>query len=121
MFTVKSLDHIAIQVQDIDASTRWYADVLGLKRMSFESAWGAYPVMMFSEANNGIALFPSDGRPKINGLMHFAFLVSMDDFKTAQEHLQQSKIPFQFQDHSATHSIYMTDPDGYEVELTAYV
>jgi len=27
---------------------------------------------------------------------------------------------FHFEDHSISHSIYLRDPDGYEIELTTY-
>jgi catechol 2,3-dioxygenase len=119
MFTIKSLDHIALVVKDVDASAKWYAETLGLKQMDYEGAWGKVPLMLFSEANNGIALFPGEPKPR-GGMMHFAFLLDYADFKKAQDELREKGIEFMFEDHIATHSIYMRDPDGYNVELTAY-
>ena len=122
MFKIKSLDHIAIKVTDVEASAVWYQETLGLKRMEYEEAWGKIPLMMFSESNNGIALFPVTNPPirARSGLMHFAFLVDREDFIAAQEELTKKGIAFVFQDHRATHSIYLHDPDGYEVEITTY-
>ncbi|HET9136780.1 MAG TPA: VOC family protein [Candidatus Kapabacteria bacterium] len=87
--------------------------------MDHEGAWGKIPLMRFSEANNGIALFSGESKSK-GELMHFAFLLDYPDFKKAQNELREKGVRFKFEHHTATHSIYMRDPDGYDVELTAY-
>ena len=40
-FKVLQLDHVAIRVKDMEKSARWYADVLGFKRVQAEE-WGAF-------------------------------------------------------------------------------
>ena len=35
--TVKSLDHLVLTVKDIDATIRFYEDVMGMKHTSFQS------------------------------------------------------------------------------------
>jgi len=42
------------------------------------------------------------------------------NFVKAQEALQARGIEFVFEDHSISQSIYLRDPDGYELELTTY-
>ncbi len=120
MIPIRSLDHIAITVKDVEASAIWYEEVLGLKRMDFSDAWGPIPLMMFSEAGNGLALFPKENNSSREAtLMHIAFLIDYKDLESAKSMLESKSIAVEFQDHKATHSIYFFDPDGYEIELTA--
>ena len=72
-----------------------------------------------------VAIFPSNlDDEKCNQLSrnvkidHFAFNVSNEDFKNAQEYFNSINEPFQFQDHHYLHSIYLKDPDNHTVELT---
>ena len=48
------LDHVAIYVSDMEASARWYENVLGLKRYQLPE-WGEYPIVLLS-GKTGIAL-----------------------------------------------------------------
>ena len=79
------------------------------------------------KGNFGVAIFPPkkdsvaiDHYPK-TFIDHFAFRVSPEDFKLAQEYFHQIGLPFDFQDHTYFHSIYVSDPDGHKVELTTPV
>ena len=117
---IHSLDHIAITVKDVEASVRWYEEVLGLKQPEAPNAWGPIPILVLTEAGNGIALFPSESELKQgNTLMHIAFLVDYKDLETAKARLDTKGIASEFQDHVSTYSLYFFDPDGYEIELTA--
>ena len=123
--SVKRLDHVALTVRDVERSIAWYRDVLGLERRHQET-WGDYPVMMFA-GETAVALFQSSGEVRDapdcsrSAIMrHFAFQVDRAGFASAQESLRATGIDFEFQDHTISHSIYLRDPDGYEVELTTY-
>ena len=125
-FKIRFLDHVAIRVADIQRSADWYEDVLGMKRYSFKE-WGEFPIFMLN-GKTGIALFPANLKdnpvdPLSRNVMidHFAFNVSNQDFRKAQNHLDLKGIDFQFQDHHYFHSIYFRDPDGHKVELTTIV
>ena len=39
-FSVDSIDHIVLNVKDVEASAAWYARVLGLRRVAFSSSTG---------------------------------------------------------------------------------
>jgi catechol 2,3-dioxygenase-like lactoylglutathione lyase family enzyme len=125
MFRVKRLDHVALTVRDVQRSIEWYRDVFGLERRH-EEAWGDYPVMMFA-GDTALALFEARGpvsdAPDSRAaaiMRHVAFQVDRVNFVKAQETLRSRGIEFEFQDHSISHSIYLWDPDGYELELTTY-
>lgn len=124
---MKSLDHIAITVLDLERSIVWYSKVLGLQKLQVDS-WGSSPIFMTSEDKTGIALFPSpNGNPlpmpkdQITMRPHIAFKVEpYQEFSAMQSHLKDLGISFVFQDHDISHSIYFRDPDDYCVEVTSY-
>jgi catechol 2,3-dioxygenase-like lactoylglutathione lyase family enzyme len=127
MFQVEGLDHIAITVSDLEASVKWYEQVLGLKN-DHPGLWGGVPVMMFAViGSSGLALFPAkanatlpDNLGNLIATQHIAFRVSRASFEAAQAHLHDLRIPFKFQDHDISHSIYFDDPDQHRLELTTY-
>ena len=123
MIKLQYLDHVAINVADMEKSARWYEKVLGLKRYTFEE-WGDFPIFMLS-GKSGVAIFPakSDERMSSRGIKidHFAFNVDQENFEKAKSHYEDLGIEYRFADHHFFHSIYITDPDGHTVELTTLV
>ena len=125
MFKIEALDHIALSVRDVKHSARWYADVLGFKRLH-EDKWNGIPVFVGS-GDAAIALFPaseeigstSADRAAVRTL-HFAFRTDRENFSHAQDDLKKRAIPFEFEDHEVSHSIYFRDPDGHKIEITTY-
>ena len=125
MFETEGIDHVAIAVRDVAASARWYQEVLGLRRLH-EEVWGDFPAMV-GAGTTAIALFPVTGetpkpRPDRDtiAMRHVAFRVSRLNFDTAKQRLAGLGMEFHEQDHQIARSIYFSDPDGHEVELTTY-
>ena len=124
-FNIQGLDHVAIAVEDVDRSQRFYADVLGLERTHEE--WDV-PVVM-SAAGTGVAIFskelhpsstPDDVEPPAIRVLHIAFRVDRDGFEAAGEALTRDGVETHFSDHGISHSLYLHDPDGHQIELTTY-
>jgi len=117
------LDHVAIRVVDMEASAKWYENVLGLKRYSLPK-WGDFPIFLLS-GKSGIALFPAnttdaklDPTSKNVKIDHFAFNVTNENFEKAKKRYEELNLKFNIQDHYYFESIYTKDPDGHTVELT---
>ena len=117
------LDHVAIRVADIDASSRWYETVLGLKRYQLPE-WGDFPIFLLA-GKTGIALFPANANDtqlnptsKNVKIDHFAFNVTNENFQRAKKRYTELNLDFNIQDHHYFNSIYTKDPDGHTVELT---
>lgn len=116
---VEQLDHIAIAVADLERSREWYERVLGLKRR-YEEAWTDFPIVLCA-GEACIALFPrSPGAATGGGLRHIAFRTSAQRFREAKEGLEREGLQPEFQDHGISHSLYVSDPDGYQIEITTY-
>jgi catechol 2,3-dioxygenase len=125
MFELAAIDHVALAVQDMERSARWYKDVLGFERLHAEM-WDGVPAFIGTK-DFALALFPAprNAAPvrKVRdhlGMLHLAFRAGRRDFLAAQEHLIAHGIAFEFQDHEISHSIYFEDPDGVELEITTY-
>ncbi len=124
-FKINYIDHIAITAKDQEASIQWYEKVIGLKRVETKE-WEKYPIFALS-GRSGVAIFPAsdEGVPKEprpdQRIDHFAFNVSNDDFKNAQDYFKGIKEAFVVKDHIHYHSLYLKDPDGHTVELTTFV
>ncbi|NNE25361.1 MAG: VOC family protein [Saprospiraceae bacterium] len=122
-FKINSLDHVAIRVADIERSAKWYHEVLGLTIIRKEE-WDPFPIMLF-KGKTGIALFPAKmDDPPVGYIQnikidHFAFNVDFEEYDKALKYFKQLGIPIKEQDHYYFQSVYLTDPDGHTVELTA--
>lgn len=125
-FKINFLDHVAILVNDLEASAEWYEKVFGLKRYQLPE-WGEYPIFMLSN-KTGIALFPAKKEDhkiktfsKYVKIDHFAFNVSFKNFEKAKKKYDKLGLKYEFQDHHYFHSLYTNDLDGNTVELTTIV
>ena len=125
MFEIDTLDHVALSVRDLERSARWYADVLGFKRLH-EGKWNGIPIFVGNDAA-AVALFPASeeiGSASVDRAavrtLHFAFRTDRQNFLRAQDELKKRAISFEFQDHEISHSIYFRDPDGHKIEITKY-
>ena len=111
---LEALDHVGLVVSDMSRSLRWYQEVLGLRR-AYQEAWGEFPAVL--EANgSGVALFPDDGGvpiPADDPMRHVGF-------RTSRRGLEARGIEFEEGDYGVAWSVYLPDPDGYQVEITTY-
>ena len=126
------IDHVALSVTDVERSAKWYIEVLGFERR-YQDVWKGIPVFI-GKGTTAIALFRAEGSEHPVGdshraqpgahtgprMLHLAFRASGEAFKAAQQELQSHGIPFQFEDHEISHSIYFRDPDGHNLEITTY-
>jgi|ERR1700704_4266789 catechol 2,3-dioxygenase-like lactoylglutathione lyase family enzyme len=125
MFKIEALDHVALSVRDVARSAQWYAEVLGFERLH-KDKWNGIPVFV-GNGDAAVALFPaseeigstSSDRAAVRTL-HFAFRTDRENFSRAQDELKKRNIPFEFEDHEISHSIYFRDPDGHKIEITTY-
>jgi lactoylglutathione lyase len=132
MIRTRGLTHINLNVSDIERSVRFYRDLFGLEvLMEYEGPMGEHPwgrqvALSTPGAGDVIALSQVPGTPiGPAGMNHFGFnLASNDDVAAAvaevvraggrfvSEHTHQS-------DGIVEHNAYVTDPDGYVLELNA--
>ena len=126
---VKDLGHIVLYVRDLERSVAFYRDVLGFRPITPEGLPG-FPAAAFSSASGRThhelllievgADAPSPPAGRRTGLYHFGLKVgdSDDELREALERLRQADVTVTgASDHTVTHSLYILDPDGNEIEL----
>jgi catechol-2,3-dioxygenase len=129
---VKELGHIVLYVRDLDRSAQFYRDVLGWRQIVPGPGDGAlpFPAVMFSapggrthhellliEVGPDAAAQPAGRRV---GLYHFGLKIgdSDDELREALAALRDAGVTIVgATDHTVTHSLYIEDPDGNEIEL----
>lgn len=126
-FRVRRIDHVEVFVRDLEASARWYRDVLGLEETR---RWVPEPVMIGVGGTN-LALFladaPAVGDPergsKATPRWHrVAWTTDEAGFGEAQAHLERMGVPYRGPvDHGTARSVYFSDPDGHPLEITYYL
>lgn len=119
---LEQIDHVALHCASPEATMEWYVSTLGFERV-FSKHWSGVPIFL-RLGSTFIALFPgraADDRQIENAISHLAFrAATCADFQSAQAELKSRGIPFEFQDHEVSHSIYFRDPDGFQLEITTY-
>ena len=123
---VKSLDHVTIVVKNLDATRRFYADLLGMQEVarpnfSFAGQWfqaGAtmiHTILEFEGSGQAGSAACANSRGH-----HFAFLV--DNCLEAAKKIEQAGIPFVSPPKArpdGAMQLFINDPDGHLVEITS--
>jgi catechol 2,3-dioxygenase-like lactoylglutathione lyase family enzyme len=125
MVKVTGMDHIVLNVADVERSAAWYEDKLGLELIRMEE-WRRGEVLFPSlriDATTLIDLFPSERTGE--NLNHFAVVVDADDLRAVAEsgefELAGPTDPADlFGAQGQGLGIYVKDPDGNTVELRTY-
>jgi catechol 2,3-dioxygenase-like lactoylglutathione lyase family enzyme len=95
--------------------------VLGLRR-AHQEAWGDFPAVL--EVNgSGVALFPNENGgpiPVDDPMRHVGFRTSRRGLELAKAELLANGTEFHEGDYGVAWSVYLPDPDGYQVEITTY-
>ncbi len=120
---MNTLDHVTISTNDLEATRKFYCDVLGLEV-------GFRPPSI-ADRVKGIWLYPADGKPRVHVIAfeedvgegsaafnHFAFTArGGDGFKAHLEKLgvayREANLP-----DIELYQIFFHDPQGIEIEVT---
>lgn len=122
---VHELGHIVLYVRNVERSRQFYGKVLGWQEIPVPTG---FPGALFSsgrthhellllEVGEGAAPPP---RGRRTGLYHFGLKVGTTDQELAEvlQTLQSNGVQVGgATDHGVTHSLYIADPDGNEIEL----
>jgi catechol-2,3-dioxygenase len=126
---VKELGHLVLYVRNLERSAAFYRDVLGWRQLAPHVELG-FPAAAFSapsgRTHHELLLIEvgEDAQPIPNGrrvgLYHFGLKVgdSDDELRDALRTVQDAGVTVTgASDHTVTHSLYIEDPDGNEIEL----
>ncbi len=124
---VHELGHIVLYVSDLARSRRFYGEVLGWREITPESGM-QFPAAAFSSGRTHHELLLIEVGPNATpippgrrlGLYHFGLKVGESDAELREARdavLRSGARLVGATDHGVTHSLYVLDPDGNELEL----
>lgn len=135
-FKISDLDHIVLNVGDIERSLQFYTGVMGLKAErldEFRTGKAGFPSVRIN-AGTIIDLFPvqeqqkrqSDGEKTAGNLNHFCMVTGKEDFAGIIDYLKENRIIItegpvsRWGARGRATSVYFLDPDGNEIEIRCY-
>lgn len=124
---VTELGHLVLYVSDLERSRRFYKDVLGWREIAGDTPL-RMPAAAFSSGRTHHELLLIEVGPEAAplpegrhvGLYHFGLKIGEtdDELRAALHDLEAAGVPIVgTSDHGVTHSLYIKDPDGNEIEL----
>jgi catechol 2,3-dioxygenase-like lactoylglutathione lyase family enzyme len=124
-FQLGKIGHVALYVSDIEASTRFYRDVLGFEVSDVyedDMMPGGAVFLRCNPDHHGIALFKAtEANPAGAGLHHLAFEVAaLDDVFRARQHLRDHNVPIDFDGRRRAGvqiAVEFRDPDNHRLEI----
>ncbi len=124
---VKELGHLVLYVHDLERSKQFYRDALGWNQIGPASVGGKAAAFNAGGRTHHELLLIEVGEDAIDiprgrrvGLYHFGLKVGEtdDELRDALAQLKEHGVTIVGQsDHTVTHSLYILDPDGNEIEL----
>jgi catechol 2,3-dioxygenase len=123
---VKELGHAVLYVHDIERSSAFYRDVLGWEQISKPDP--RFPAAAFSSGRTHHELLLIEVGPQAQeipvgrrvGLYHLGIKIgdSDDELREAVAKCKEAGVRIVgLTDHTVSHSVYVLDPDGNELEL----
>jgi catechol 2,3-dioxygenase-like lactoylglutathione lyase family enzyme len=123
-FQLRKIGHVVLNVSDLDASVRFYTEVLGLRvsdRYPDSMVPGGMVFMRCNTDHHGVALVGGASRTERTSLNHFAFEVgSLDEVFRARTWLRKHGVPVHFEGRRRAGcqiAVEFVDPDGNNVEI----
>jgi catechol 2,3-dioxygenase-like lactoylglutathione lyase family enzyme len=129
---ITAMDHIVLNVTDIERSLAFYINVIGLKGErvdQFRRGEVGFPSVRISESTL-IDLMKVDAPPLTEGaprnLNHYCMVAESLDLPALVEMLQRNDVPVlrgpvsRWGARGQAMSVYLLDPDGNEIEIRCY-
>jgi catechol 2,3-dioxygenase len=123
-FQIQKIGHVVLNCTDLEASTRFYHEVLGFEiteRYDSSMAPGGMVFLRCSPDHHNLALVGGAAPAAERNLNHFALEVAtLDEIFRARDWLRQHDVPVHFEGRRRAGcqiSLEFADPDGNHVEL----
>src|SRR3989338_7027913 len=118
---IKELGHVVLYVTSLKKSVHFYKEILGFGLIAEQPGMAAFSS---GRTHHEMLLIEIGGKKKQKklepGLYHIGFKIgeSGQELKKAYDELKRKEVKITGSaDHTVSHSLYIEDPDGNEIEL----
>lgn len=130
-FSIDSIDHLVLNVADVEASAEWYGRVLGMQRIDFESRSGTRVAMHYGTQKINLRPANADtvewftGRAPVPGSADLCF-VTQTNPEAVKAHWLAQHVEIEAGPvtrdgaRGKMTSVYCRDPDGNLIEVATY-
>lgn len=120
--SIQRMDHVGINVTDLQRSADWYEKVLGF---TIFHKWKTTWMISGGDMHIGLFLRPTaktiDDLDNTVAITHFAYATDAKGFQEAQDKLKKLGVKFDPpEDTGVAHALFFYDPDGYQLEITNF-
>lgn len=112
---VVSIDHINMVVKSLDETVKFYHSLFGFTVRKDQPEERSKIV---GNDSVKLCLYEGEGSGNREGIVHFGFFVSNFDDIVDKCKEMGVKMPYGIVNWGASRSVYITDPNGYEIELS---
>ncbi len=127
---VRGLGEIALRVNHLDAMQKFYEEAIGLPLMTRTPSYAFFKIADgYAGHTQVLALFDRSKDPGYRGtdaatstIDHIAFEIGLADFASEKRRLEDLALQVETAEHAWVHwrSLYVTDPEGNQVELVCF-
>lgn len=127
MIKIQGIDHVAVNVRDIDAAFKFYTEVIGLELTKREPSKPG--IEYFLDAGPSlVGIIQADNTDDHHpfkheglGANHFSFRIHARNFENYIKHLEDHDVKIEFaKKREKSWSLYFYDLDGNKVEVTSW-
>lgn len=124
MFEYQAIDHLVLRVRDIDRMLHFYTEVLGCHLEKAQTTIGLYQLRAGSGLIDLLVDDVQDEKPAHHNLDHFCLRLKNFDAEAIRARLEQhgvavGEVASRYGAEGQGPSIYISDPEGNQIELKA--
>lgn len=120
MISVTGVDHINMNVKDLEATKKFYRDVFGFEEKEGGVRGGTRWAIIGAPGRIYLAIYEvGEAEMAEQPLQINHFGLHVEDFEGVKRQLETAGVRYDHEaDYGASRSIYIIDPNGYEIELS---
>lgn len=125
---IEALDHVALTVSDPAVSMEWYQRVMGFQPAAMEGLESGPPFILRVAAGCYLNLFPADTTQPAPAPDHNTLSMRHVAFRVAYSRIAEVEAELKCRNQQVTafdygprcRSLFVSDPDGHQLELIGY-
>ena len=125
MIKINRVDHLNYKVKKFDETIAFYGEHFGFKKIEGGVRMGRRWALIGIPGSFGLCIYEEPERYRDGNEQYIEhFGINVENFEETKEYLKGKGLRFLYGgvvDYDNSQSIYIADPNGYEIEISKYV